>query len=106
MGNSMISCPSSPKTVRQFNFSSSRQVVGHNTDAFLFLNHCLDIIEAMEEGGDVAVDHSDLLSTDFPQQIPLPEQPYLQPDEVEAVKEWVLSVSMDRSVDMVSGPHA
>uniref|UniRef100_A0A146M0F0 Intraflagellar transport protein 172 n=2 Tax=Lygus hesperus TaxID=30085 RepID=A0A146M0F0_LYGHE len=89
-----------PADKAYFEAGMDARVVGLNTDAFLFLNHCLDILEAMEEGSDVSVDHSDLLSTDFPQQIPLPEKPYLHPNEIEAVKEWVLSVSMDRSVDV------
>ncbi|XP_014243162.1 intraflagellar transport protein 172 homolog [Cimex lectularius] len=88
-----------PADKAYFEAGMDAKEVGMNTDAFVFLNHCLDVIEAMEDGGG-AIDHSDLLVTDFPQQVPLPESNYLRSDEIEAVKDWVLSVSVDRSVDM------
>jgi hypothetical protein len=34
-------------------------------------------------------------------QVPLPENPHISPEEHEAVKEWVLAVSMDQKVEQV-----
>ena len=34
-------------------------------------------------------------------QVPLPEHPHIAPEEHEAVKEWVLAVSMDQKVEQV-----
>ncbi|KAJ1528639.1 hypothetical protein ONE63_007034 [Megalurothrips usitatus] len=73
--------------------------VGRDNEAFVFLNHYLDICEAIEEGNADLLDHSDLNETDFPQEIPLPPAPYLNPQQHEEVKEWVLAVSMDQKVD-------
>ena len=74
--------------------------MGEKTEGFVFLNHCLDVVEAIEEGGDV--DHTDLESTDFPQDVPLPSSPHLSPQELDEIKEWVLAVSVDQSIEMVT----
>lgn len=75
--------------------------MSRESEAFVFLNHYLDIVEAIEEGSLDSLDYSDFINTDFPQEIPLPASPYLEPAEHELVKEWVLAVSMDQSVDQV-----
>nr|XP_023018691.1 intraflagellar transport protein 172 homolog [Leptinotarsa decemlineata] len=74
---------------------------GRLSEAFVFLNHYLDLCEAIEEGEGQLVDHSDLAQTDFPSNIPLPEQLYLSedPKEHDEIREWVLAVSMDQKVD-------
>ncbi|KAK9871476.1 hypothetical protein WA026_012850 [Henosepilachna vigintioctopunctata] len=74
---------------------------GKYSEAFVFLNHYLDLCEAIEEGEGQLVDHSDLLQTDFPSNVPLPSQLYLRddPQEHDNVKEWVLTVSMDQRID-------
>lgn len=76
---------------------------GKVSEAFVFLNHYLDICEAIEEGEVQLVDHSDLGQTDFPTNIPIPEQLYLKdsPELHDSVREWVLAVSMDQKVDQV-----
>ncbi|XP_060519882.1 intraflagellar transport protein 172 homolog [Cylas formicarius] len=73
------------------------------SEAFVFLNHYLDLFEAIEEGEGQLVDHSDLIQTDFPSNIPLPSKMYLadDPKEHDNVKEWVLAVSMDQKVEQV-----
>lgn len=78
---------------------------GRISEAFVFLNHYLDICEAIEEGEGQLVDHSDLVHTDFPSNIPLPSQLYLGEDlkEHDSVREWVLAVSMDQKVEQVRG---
>lgn len=76
---------------------------GKVPEAFVFLNHYLDICEAIEEGEVQLVDHSDFGQTDFPTKIPVPEQLYLKdsPEIHDSVREWVLAVSMDQKVDQV-----
>jgi len=45
------------------------------------------------------LDHSDLADApDIPTEVPLPEAPHLDRSEHEAIKEWVLAVSMDNKV--------
>ncbi|XP_017022793.1 intraflagellar transport protein 172 homolog [Drosophila kikkawai] len=74
---------------------------GRESEAFVMLNHYLDVCEAIEEGSGQLVDHSDLASTDFPSSVPLPEDIHLKNDPQlhEEVREWVLAVSMDQQVD-------
>lgn len=67
--------------------------------AFVFLNRYLDLYEAIEEGSLDMLDNSDFIDTDIPFEVPLPEQPHLSQDSHEAVKEWVLAVSMDQKVE-------
>lgn len=76
---------------------------GRVTEAFVLLNHYLDICEAIEDGEVQLVDHSDLGQTDFPTNIPIPEQLYLKdsPELHDSVREWILAVSMDQKVDQV-----
>lgn len=76
---------------------------GRLSEAFVFLNHYLDLCEAIEEEEGQLVDHSDLLQTDFPSNIPLPHQLYLTEDQKEHdnIKEWVLAISMDQKIDQV-----
>ncbi|CAH1372030.1 unnamed protein product [Tenebrio molitor] len=74
---------------------------GKLSEAFVFLNHYLDLCEAIEEGEGQLVDHSDLVQTDFPSNIPLPSRLYLSEDprEHDNIREWVLTVSMDQRID-------
>jgi intraflagellar transport protein 172 len=76
---------------------------GKLSEAFVFLNHYLDLCEAIEEGEGQLVDHSDLVQTDFPSNIPLPSRLYLSEDprEHDNIREWVLTVSMDQRIDQV-----
>lgn len=77
---------------------------GKLSEAFVFLNHYLDICEAIEEGEGQLVDHSDLMQTDFPSSIPIPSELYLRDESKlhESIREWVLTVSMDQNVEQVS----
>ncbi|XP_019769911.2 intraflagellar transport protein 172 homolog [Dendroctonus ponderosae] len=76
---------------------------GRTSEAFVFLNHYLDLCEAIEEGEGQLVDHSDLVQTDFPSNIPIPSRLYLaeDPKEHDNIREWVLAISMDQKVDQV-----
>lgn len=76
---------------------------GRESEAFVFLNHYLDVCDAIEEGEAQLLDHSDLGQTDFPASIPLPAELYLkdEPRVHDDIREWVLAVSMDQKVDQV-----
>jgi intraflagellar transport protein 172 len=77
------------------------RAVGHESEAFVFLNHYLDLCEAIEEGNVDLLDYSDFTNTDFPMEIPLPAALHVASQEHEEVKEWVLAISMDQKVDQV-----
>lgn len=76
---------------------------GKLSEAFVFLNHYLDLCEAIEEGESQLIDHSDLLNTDFPSNIPIPNRLYLSEDprEHDSIRDWVLAVSMDQKIEQV-----
>ncbi|KAF7269422.1 hypothetical protein GWI33_017527 [Rhynchophorus ferrugineus] len=76
---------------------------GRLSEAFVFLNHYLDLCEAIEDGEGQLVDHSDLVQTDFPSNIPVPSRLYLadDPKEHDNIREWVLAVSMDQKIEQV-----
>lgn len=75
--------------------------MGRESEAFVILNHYLDICEAIDEGTGTLVDHSDLTATDFPSSVPIPEELHLKNELKlhEEVREWVLAISMDQKVD-------
>lgn len=70
------------------------------SEAFVFLNHFLDLEECIEEEGDSNVlDVDDLRVTDFPLEVPLPERLGVAADQREEAREWVLTVSMDQKIE-------
>ncbi|ESP05446.1 hypothetical protein LOTGIDRAFT_228027 [Lottia gigantea] len=77
------------------------KAAGSENMAFVFLNRCLDITEAIEDGSLDMLDHSDFQDTDIPFEIPLPEKPFLSTQQHEEIKEWVLAVSMDQRVAQI-----
>lgn len=77
--------------------------LGRESEAFVVLNHYLDVCEAIESNENL-VDHLSLTATDFPSSVPIPEQMHMR-NELnfhEEVREWVLAVSMDQKVDQVN----
>lgn len=62
--------------------------------AFVFLNHFLDLLDAIEEKN-FNVDHSDFANTDIPYEVPLPLKTTYDKSIVEEIKGWVLQASMD-----------
>lgn len=74
-----------------------------NSEAFVILNHYLDVCEAIEEGSGNLVDHSDFACTDFPSSVPIPERMHLQHELNlhEEIREWILAISMDQKVNQV-----
>lgn len=61
----------------------------------------LDLAEAIEEGDPEGVDNTDFAGTDIPSPLdfPLPEAQYLESKESDTVRDWVLSTSLNKSVD-------
>ncbi len=77
---------------------SAARDAGWEGTAFVLFNRFLDLCEAIEEKVPDMLDHSDLVDTDIPAEVPLPEEPSLSMAERESVKEWVLAISMDQRV--------
>lgn len=78
------------------------RAVGRDSEAFVLLNHYLDVCEAIdEEGSGALIDHSDLVATDFPASVPIPAELHLKHELSlhEEAREWVLAISMDQKVD-------
>ncbi|VVC40970.1 Armadillo-type fold,Tetratricopeptide-like helical domain [Cinara cedri] len=69
-----------------------------NAEAFVFLNHYLDITDAIADGQNEMVDDADLQGTDFPTNIPLPQAMYVDSEHHEQVREWILTNAMDRDI--------
>ncbi|KAK6114288.1 hypothetical protein QQG55_55400 [Brugia pahangi] len=67
--------------------------------AFILLNHYLDLCDAIDDQNPSAIDCSIFDGTDIPQQILLPATKYTSDDEYEEVKEWVLAISMEQSIE-------
>ncbi|VDN86484.1 unnamed protein product [Brugia pahangi] len=70
--------------------------------AFILLNHYLDLCDAIDDQNPSAIDCSIFDGTDIPQQILLPATKYtsqFEDDEYEEVKEWVLAISMEQSIE-------
>ena len=68
--------------------------------AFVFLNRYLDITEAVEEHepSSTSLDNSDFANVDIPFDFPLPEKQFLGDAEREKVRDYVLELSMNASV--------
>eukprot|EP00736_Rhodelphis_marinus_P012459 Rmarinus@m.5702 len=69
--------------------------------AVTFLNRYLDISELIDDpdGGNV-LDNGDFEGTDIPFDFPLPDSQFLSSDKREEIRDWVLTVSMDQSIDL------
>lgn len=68
----------------------------------MFLNHFLDICEAIDEQNVELIDFSDLSNTDFPLEVPLPSVPHVSLQDQEEVREWILAVLVNQNVDQVN----
>ena len=68
--------------------------------AFVCLNRFLDIAEAMDEQDSaLSIENHDFVNTGVPFEFELPTQHYVPESEREEIRDWVLSISMDQSVD-------
>lgn len=73
-------------------------------EAFVFLNHYLDITDAIVDGQNELVDDTDLQGTDFPTDVPLPRTMHVDAERHEQVREWILTNAMDRDANQVKQP--
>ena len=74
---------------------------GHTNLAFVLLNRYVDLTEAIEDGDAGLFENSDFAAATavrFPDSLP-PHQYLPDEDSREEVRDWVLSVCMDSSVD-------
>ncbi|KAF7993474.1 hypothetical protein HCN44_010069 [Aphidius gifuensis] len=69
------------------------------SEAFVFLNHFLDLEECIQEGDGSILEVDDLRITDFPLEVPIPGSLSLSDREREEVREWILAISMDQRVE-------
>ncbi|KAE8286539.1 Intraflagellar transport protein 172-like protein [Larimichthys crocea] len=77
------------------------RAVGWENMAFIFLNHFLDLCDAIDEGTLDALDHSDFLDTDIPFEVPVPNKLCVNDAQREQIRDWVLMVSMDNRLEQV-----
>lgn len=68
----------------------------------MFLNHYLDITDAISDGQNEMIDDTDLQGTDFPTNVPLPQTMYVDEERHEQVREWILTNAMDRDASQVN----
>ncbi|XP_028036317.1 intraflagellar transport protein 172 homolog [Bombyx mandarina] len=68
-------------------------------EAFVLLNRCLDLAEAADEDSAHLLDYTDFECTDWSRQPLLLERGCVSGGALEDVREWVLAVSMDQSVE-------
>ncbi|XP_050671784.1 intraflagellar transport protein 172 homolog isoform X2 [Leptidea sinapis] len=78
--------------IREEGSSSARE-------AFVFLNHCLDLVEAAEEDSAHLLDYTDFECTDWSKSPLLLEKSCVSGPALESVRDWVLAVSMERTVE-------
>ncbi|KAG7214317.1 hypothetical protein INR49_004455 [Caranx melampygus] len=79
----------------------SCRAVGWENMAFIFLNHFLDLCDAVDEGSLDALDHSDFIDTDIPFEVPVPTKLCVTDAQREQIRDWVLMVSMDHRLEQV-----
>ncbi|XP_013172557.1 PREDICTED: intraflagellar transport protein osm-1 [Papilio xuthus] len=68
-------------------------------EAFVLLNHCLDLAEAADDSTQQLLSFSDFEVTDWPQNRLLLEKSCISGAPLQEAREWVLSVVMDQDVE-------
>lgn len=76
------------------------KTAGMTNMAFFFLNRFLDIADAIDDPENAAIDNTDFMNTDIPPpyDLDLPEEPHIKGQQVEDIRDWVLGLSVDHSV--------
>ncbi|GAX77698.1 hypothetical protein CEUSTIGMA_g5141.t1 [Chlamydomonas eustigma] len=71
--------------------------------AFVLLNRFLDLCDAMDEpdSTSAALENADFASTDIPFDFHIPQRAYVTEDQREDVRNFILELSMDQSVEQV-----
>uniref|UniRef100_A0A3B4Z6I6 Intraflagellar transport protein 172 homolog n=1 Tax=Stegastes partitus TaxID=144197 RepID=A0A3B4Z6I6_9TELE len=82
-------------------FYEAGLAVGWENMAFIFLNHFLDLCDAIDEGNLDTLDHTDFLETDIPFEVPVPTKLCVTDSQREQIRDWVLMVSMDHRLEQV-----
>ncbi|XP_050351662.1 intraflagellar transport protein 172 homolog [Nymphalis io] len=68
-------------------------------EAFVMLNHCLDLVEAADDDSAQLIDYADFECTDWSRSPLLLESACVRGDALSALRDWLLAVSMDQQVD-------
>ncbi|XP_045766651.1 intraflagellar transport protein 172 homolog [Maniola jurtina] len=72
---------------------------GGAREAFVMLNHCLDLAEAADEDSAHLLDYTDFECTDWPRSPLVLESACVRGAPLDALRDWVLTVSMDQQVE-------
>ncbi|KAJ8664577.1 hypothetical protein QAD02_006239, partial [Eretmocerus hayati] len=75
------------------------RAAGLGSEAFVFLNHFLDLEECVDEGDGSVLDVDDLRVTDFPLEVPLPPRQSISREDRESAREWLLTASVDQKLE-------
>ncbi|XP_041986670.1 intraflagellar transport protein 172 homolog [Aricia agestis] len=78
---------------------SVRGEAGGAREAFVLLNHCLDLAEAADDDSAHMIDYTDFECTDWPRTPLLLGAASVRGAPLDTVRDWVLAVSMDQAVD-------
>lgn len=80
------------------------RTMNRDSEAFVILNHYLDVCEAIDDKNPNLIDQSVFEFTDFPHSVPIPNRMHLHNDLKlhEELREWILAISMDQKVNQVS----
>ncbi|XP_047535019.1 intraflagellar transport protein 172 homolog [Vanessa atalanta] len=68
-------------------------------EAFVMLNHCLDLVEAADDDSAHLIDYTDFECTDWSRSPLLLESACVRGAALAALRDWLLAVSMDQQVD-------
>nr|XP_019960582.1 PREDICTED: intraflagellar transport protein 172 homolog [Paralichthys olivaceus] len=71
------------------------RAAGWETMAFIFLNHFVDLCDAVEEGTVDDLNYSDFHGTDIPVEVPVPTKLCINDAQREDIRNWLLSVYKD-----------
>ncbi|XP_061559670.1 LOW QUALITY PROTEIN: intraflagellar transport protein 172 homolog [Phycodurus eques] len=77
------------------------RAAGWENMAFIFLNHFLDLCDAIADGTLDCLDHSDFSDTDIPFEVPLPSKPCVPDSRREEIRNWVLTVAVCGRLEQV-----
>ncbi|XP_077566022.1 intraflagellar transport protein 172 homolog [Stigmatopora nigra] len=77
------------------------RAAGWENMAFIFLNHFLDVCDAITDGTPDSLDHSDFAETDIPYEVPLPTKPCVSDPQREEIRNWVLTVAVYGRLEQV-----
>ncbi|XP_060947369.1 intraflagellar transport protein 172 homolog [Limanda limanda] len=77
------------------------KAAGWETMSFIFLNHFMDLCDAVEEGTVDDLNYSDFRDTDIPVEVPVPTKLCINEAQREEIRNLLLSVCMDHSKQLL-----